>query len=169
VRVARELDALIARHGKPVSCISDNGPELTSKAILKWKQTRVVAWDYIEPGKPQQNAFIESFIGRLRDECLNETLFSSLSEARAVLVSWQADYNGVRPHSGLANKTPWEFRAEHITVAASRTNAQPRTLLMIGGKEGLISGPLRKIKRRSPRPAHGLEQSRRSASAVLCA
>jgi len=124
VRVARELDALIARHGRPASCISDNGPELTSKAILKWKQTRLVDWDYIEPGKPQQNAFIESFIGRLRDECLNETLFSSVSEARAVLTSWQADYNGVRPHSGLANKTPWEFRAEHVAVAASRTNAQ---------------------------------------------
>jgi putative transposase len=123
-RVARELDALIARHGKPASCISDNGPELTSKAILKWQQTRVVNWNYIEPGKPQQNAFIESFIGRLRDECLNETLFSSLSEARTVLASWQADYNGMRPHSGLANKTPWEFRTEHIAVAASLTNAQ---------------------------------------------
>src|SRR5215470_17926512 len=65
-RVARELDALISRHGKPVSCVSDNGPELTSKAILKWKEKRGVGWHYIEPGKPQQNALIESFIGRLR-------------------------------------------------------------------------------------------------------
>ena len=64
------------------------------------------------------------FIGRLRDECLNETLFSSLSEARTVLASWQADYNGMRPHSGLANKTPWEFRTEHVAVAANPTNAQ---------------------------------------------
>jgi putative transposase len=123
-RVARELDALIPRHGKPVSCVSDNGPELTSKAILKWKEKRDVGWHYIEPGKPQQNAFIESFIGRLRDECLNETVFSSLSEARAILASWQGDYHGVRPHSGLANKTPWQFRSEHLAVAAGCINGQ---------------------------------------------
>ena len=74
-RVARELDALIARRGRPKSCVSDNGTELTSMAILKWTQTSGVDWHYIAPGKPQQNAFVESFIGRLRDECLNETLF----------------------------------------------------------------------------------------------
>src|SRR5215831_17798172 len=100
-RVARELDALIPRHGKPVSCVSDNGPELTSKAILKWKETRDVGWHYIEPGKPQQNAFIESFIGRLRDECLNETVFSSLAQARSVLAAWQADYNPTPEHPSL--------------------------------------------------------------------
>jgi putative transposase len=75
VRVARELDALIARRGRPKSCVSDNGTELTSKAIVNWTGTRGVDWHYIAPGKPQQNAFVESFIGRLRDECLNETLF----------------------------------------------------------------------------------------------
>jgi len=123
-RVARELDALIVRHGRPASCVSDNGTELTSKAMLKWMQTTGVAWHYIAPGKPQQNAFIESFIGRLRDECLNETLFSSLAEARAVLAVWQADYNGVRPHSALANQTPQEFRSQHIAVAASCANGQ---------------------------------------------
>ena len=83
-----------------------------------------VAWHYIAPGKPQQNAFIESFIGRLRDECLNETLFSSLSQARSVLAAWQADFNTVRPHSALANRTPQEFRNQHIAVAASRGNGQ---------------------------------------------
>src|SRR5215471_17440433 len=62
--------------------------------------------------------------GRPRDECLNETVFSSLSEARAVLASWQGDYNGVRPHSGLANKTPWQFRSEHLAVAAGCINGQ---------------------------------------------
>ena len=124
VRVARELNALITRHGRPTSCVSDNGTELTSKAMLKWTQTTGIAWHYIEPGRPQQNAFIESFIGRLRDECLNETLFSSLSEARAVLASWQVDYNGVRPHSALANQTPQEFRSQHIAVTASRANGQ---------------------------------------------
>jgi putative transposase len=80
--------------------------------------------DYIAPGKPQQNAFAESFIGRLRDECLNETLFASLSQARAVLDAWRADYNGVRPHSALANRTPEEFRAHHIAVAVSAANGQ---------------------------------------------
>ncbi len=143
-RVARELDALIERRGRPRSCVSDNGTELTSMAILKWTQTSGVAWHYIAPGKPQQNAFAESFIGRLRDECLNETLFVSLSQARAVLDAWRADYNGVRPHSALANRTPEEFRAQHIAVAASAGNGQnfnPGLYSMIGWKSGLRSGP----------------------------
>jgi putative transposase len=92
-RVARELDAIIARRGRPLLCVSDNGTELTSVAILTWCQERLVSWHYIAPGKPTQNAFAESFIGRLRDECLNETLFTSLSQARAVLAAWQSHYN----------------------------------------------------------------------------
>ena len=123
-RVARELDAVIAWRGRPKSCVSDNGSELTSMAILKWTQASGVDWHYIAPGKPQQNAFVESFIGRLRDECLNETLFASLPQARAVLDAWRADYNRVRPHSALANRTPEEFKAQHIAVAASASNGQ---------------------------------------------
>jgi putative transposase len=98
VRVARELDAVIARRGRPKSCVSDNGTELTSKAILNWTRTRDVEWHYIAPGKPQQNAFVESFIGRLRDECLNETLFGSLAQARTDLESWRSDYNPASQH-----------------------------------------------------------------------
>ena len=109
VRVARELDAVIARRGRPLLLVSDNGTELTSNAILKWSQDRQVAWHYIAPGKPQQNAFVESFNGRLRDECLNETLFTSLPHARAVLARWQADYNHVRPHSAHRGATPAEI------------------------------------------------------------
>ena len=105
-RVARELDAIILRRGRPLSCVSDNGTELTSMAMLMWSQEKRVGWHYIAPGKPQQNAFIESFIGRLRDECLNETLFTSLPQARAVLAAWRHDYNEVRPHSGLNGRTP---------------------------------------------------------------
>lgn len=105
-RVARELDALIARRGKPQTVVSDNGTELTSMAILTWSQNREVAWHCIAPGKPQQNAFVESFNGRLRDECLNETLFTSLAHARAVLAAWQRDYNEVRPHSALGGRPP---------------------------------------------------------------
>jgi len=105
-RVARELDAIAAHRGKPLAVVSDNGTELTSAAILKWSQDRGVAWHYIAPGKPQQNAFVESFNGRLRDECLNETLFTTLAQARAVLAIWQRDYNEVRPHSALQGRTP---------------------------------------------------------------
>ena len=83
-----------------------------------------MAWHYIAPGKPQQNASVKSFIGRLRDECLNETPFASLPHARAVLDARRPDYDGVRPHSALANKTPEEFRAHHIAVAANRGNDQ---------------------------------------------
>ena len=81
-------------------------------------------WHYIAPGKPQQNAFAESFIGRLRDECLNETLFSSLEEARTVLAAWRNDYNRVRPHSSLANSTPEEFRHHHLPLAARAAAGQ---------------------------------------------
>jgi putative transposase len=86
-RVARELDTIGARRGLPLTVVSDNGTELTGTAILRWSQDRAVGWHDIAPGKPQQNAFAESFIGRLRDECLNETLFTSLRHARAVLMS----------------------------------------------------------------------------------
>ena len=105
-RVARELDAVIAHRGKPLMVVSDNGTELTSLAILGWSSDRQVNWHYIAPGKPQQNAFVESFNGRLRDECLNETLFTSLAHARAVLLAWQRDYNEVRPHSALGGRSP---------------------------------------------------------------
>ncbi len=116
LRVARELDALIAARGRPRSIVSDNGTELTSMAILRWSEERRVEWHYIAPGKPQQNAFAESFIGRFRDECLNETLFSSLAQARSVLAAWRHDYNCLRPHSALGNAAPAHF-AEKIRLA----------------------------------------------------
>jgi putative transposase len=106
LRTSRELDAVIAIRGCPAMIVSDNGTELTSMAMLRWSQDRQIEWHYIAPGKPQQNAFVESFNGRLRDELLNETLFSSLAHAREVLSFWKNDYNTVRPHSGLGNLTP---------------------------------------------------------------
>jgi hypothetical protein len=96
LRVVRELDALIIARGRSAMIVSDNGTELTSTAVLRWSQERQVEWHYIAPGKPQQNAFIESFNGRLRDELLNETLFGSLSHAREALAIWKNDYNTVR-------------------------------------------------------------------------
>jgi putative transposase len=106
VRVGRELDAIIVRRGRPQSIVSDNGTELTSMAILRWSQDTSIEWHYIAPGKPTQNAFIESFNGRLRDELLNETLFRSLDHAREMLAIWKDDYNTVRPHSALGNVPP---------------------------------------------------------------
>jgi putative transposase len=110
-RVARELDLLIARHGKPKTVGSDNGTELTSNAILSWRAQTGVDWHYIDPGKPVQNAFIESFNGRLRDEFLNETLFTSLAQARAALEEWRRDYNTARPHSRIGWLTPAVYTA----------------------------------------------------------
>lgn len=109
LRVTRELDRLIAERGAPNTIVSDNGTEFTSMAVLKWVQETGIDWHYIAPGNPTQNAFIESFNGKLRDECLNETLFSSLVEARDTLEVWQEDYNNQRPHSALGNLTPREF------------------------------------------------------------
>ncbi|WP_277018243.1 integrase core domain-containing protein, partial [Paracoccus hibiscisoli] len=86
------------------------GTEFTSKAILKWANDNKVEWHYIDPGKPQQNGYLESFNGSLRDECLNEEIFDSLDDARRKIAIWRYDYNTVRPHSSLGNLTPLEAR-----------------------------------------------------------
>ena len=109
-RVARELDTLVRLYGKPACIVSDNGTEFTSRAILEWAGKNKVEWHYIDPGKPQQNGFIESFNGSLRDELLNEELFDSLADARRKLAVWRYDYNNVRPHSSLGNRTPAQAR-----------------------------------------------------------
>jgi putative transposase len=109
-RVARELDALVRIYGKPAYIVSDNGTEFTRKAILKWANDNGVKWHYIDPSKPQQNGYIESFNGSLRDECLNEEIFDSLTDARRKLSLWRYDYNNVRPHSSLGNQPPAEAR-----------------------------------------------------------
>ena len=108
-RVVRELQTLCEQRGHPKTIVSDNGTELTSTAVLKWVKETEIDWHYIQPGQPAQNAFIESFNGRLRDECLNETLFSSLLDARYELSRWRDDYKQVRPHSALGNLSPAEF------------------------------------------------------------
>ena len=108
-RVARELDAIAERRGYPCMVVSDNGTELTSNAMLAWQQDRGVEWHYIAPGKPMQNGFVESFNGRLRDECLNEHLFRSYRHARDIIEEWRTDYNHHRPHTSLEGLTPNEF------------------------------------------------------------
>jgi len=109
LRVGRELDRVIASRKRPAMMVSDNGTELTSMAILRWSQEQQIEWHCIAPGKPQQNGFIESFNARLRDESLNETVFSSPNEARILLDQWQCDYNTQRPHSRLGWLMPSEF------------------------------------------------------------
>jgi putative transposase len=112
VRVARELDHAIAKRGKPGTIVSDNGTELTSNAIITWAIDRQIDWHYIAPGKPTQNAFIESFNGRLRDEFLNDTLFTSLAHARVALEEWRDDYNTRRVHSRIGWLTPAVYAAQ---------------------------------------------------------
>ena len=97
--------------GYPGMIVSDNDTELTSNAILAWQQQRGVEWHYIAPGKPMQNVFVESYNGRLRDECLNEHLFANLKDARKIIEEWRTDYNTNRPHSSLNGLTPTEFAA----------------------------------------------------------
>jgi putative transposase len=120
-RVARELNQLMLQRGVPKMVVSDNGTEFTSNAILNWADEAKVDWHYIAPGKPQQNGFIESFNGKLRDEKLNDTLFSTLHQARVELASWRHDYNHRRPHSGLGWLTPSEF-------AKTATSAQAKAM-----------------------------------------
>lgn len=111
-RVVRELADLIAKRGRPGTIVSDNGTELTSNAVLAWCGETRIEWYYTAPGKPTQNAFVESFNGRMRDELLNETLFTSLAHAREKISTWVHDYNTGRPHSSLGYATPAEFAAD---------------------------------------------------------
>ena len=108
-RVTRELDRIAEHRGYPCMIVSDNGTEFTSNAMLQWQEERQVEWHYIASGKPMQNGFVESFNGRLRDECLNEHLFSSYYHARNTIQDWRTDYNQNRPHSSLNWLAPNEF------------------------------------------------------------
>jgi len=117
VRVARVLDRLKIERGLPLQIRSDNGPEFVSKAVEQWAYDNGVDWHFIEPGKPIENAYIESFNARFRDECLNENWFTSLPDARQKIEEWRRDYNQRRPHSALGYRTPEEFA--QATAASS--------------------------------------------------
>ena len=109
-RVTRVLDQVIAGRGAvPESIRIDNGPEFTSRCFLAWAAQRGIRLVHIQPGKPTQNSFIESFNGRFRDECLNANWFENLADARRKIEAWREDYNQRRPHSSLAYRTPAEF------------------------------------------------------------
>ena len=123
-RVVRELDRVAEVRGYPLMVVSDNGTELTSNAVLKWQENHVVEWHYIAPGKPMQNGFVESFNGRLRDECLNEHVFTSYVQARNIIEDWRNDYNQNRPHTSLNGLTPTEFaNRSKLDHNMNRTNS----------------------------------------------
>src|SRR5215469_6077095 len=149
IRVARELDKIIAVRGWPGGIVSDNGTELTSTAMLAWSDRQKVAWHYIAPGKPDQNAFIESFNGRVRDELLNETLFRSLPHARVALNTWRsARISSLGWQTPLAFAAAWQRRCDRTLprsdgfapcpVASGTENKfnHPETLVPYGRESG---------------------------------
>ena len=115
--LTRILDGICSQRGKPVVIRTDNGPEFTGKAMLTLAHRHGIALRLIEPGKPNQNAYVESFNGRLRDECLNEHWFMSLAHARAVIEAWRREYNEERPKRSLGGMTPTQF-AKQLAIKA---------------------------------------------------
>jgi putative transposase len=118
-RVVQVLEGLRVTRGLPKSIVCDNGPEFRGEALDQWATLRGVTLQFIEPGKPVQNAFSESFNGRLRDECLNESWFVHLRDARETIEAWRLDYNNVRPHSGLSDVTPTAFALSLLRATPS--------------------------------------------------
>ena len=116
-RVTRVLDAIVAERGQPLAIRCDNGPELTSRHFLAWCVERQIELVHIQPGKPTQNAHVESFHGRLREECLNLSWFQNLFDARRKIAAWRTEYNEERPHGSLGYRTPKEF-AERARAAS---------------------------------------------------
>ncbi len=121
-RVTRELERIVAERGVPEALRCDNGPEFTSRHFLAWCIARKIALVHIEPGRPMQNGHVESFHGKLRDECLNASWFGNLLDARGKIGAWKEEYNGERPHSSLGYVTP---RAFALRVAALRSPTAP--------------------------------------------
>jgi putative transposase len=128
--VLEGLEDVAARRGVPELLVSDNGPEFIARRVAAWARGRGVGLHFIERGKPVQNAYIESFNGRFRDECLNQSWFASLAEARMVIEAWRQAYNGARPHSALGYLTPDAYRHRHAALraldrSAPRADATP--------------------------------------------
>jgi putative transposase len=123
-RVTRALDRVIAERGAPQSLRCDNGPEFTSRHFLAWCAARGITLVHIQPGRPMQNGYVESFNGRLRDECLNASWFLNVIDAKEKIERWRVEYNSDRPHSSLAYRTPAEF-ARNCSELTSRMAATP--------------------------------------------
>jgi putative transposase len=121
-RVVVILDRVAVERGYPSCIVLDNGPEFQSRALDAWAHRHGVQLQFIRPGRPVENAFIESFNGRLRDECLNQHWFLSLADARRIIEAWRISYNTARPHRGLRGLTPEQY------VLTLRKNDQPERL-----------------------------------------
>ncbi|WP_446719652.1 IS3 family transposase [Hydrogenophaga sp. OTU3427] len=124
--VTRVLDQVARFRGYPAAVRTDNGPEFTSRAFLAWAHTHGIRHILIEPGKPMQNGYIESFNGKFRDECLNEQWFESLSQARECIARWRQDYNEVRPHSSLGRIPPAKFAQQHRQRAGGAAGSEQK-------------------------------------------
>ena len=121
-RVTRELEKIVTERGVPEAIRCDNGPESTSRHFLAWGMERKIELVHVEPGRPMQNGYVESFHGKLRDECLNASWFANLFEARAKIGAWKEEYNEERPHSSLGYLAPREFARR---MAALRSPTAP--------------------------------------------
>ncbi len=124
-RVVRVLEWLRETRGLPEEIVTDNGPEFISVALDRWAWERKVKIRFIQPGKPNQNCYVESFNGRFRDECLNQHVFHSLAHAKDLIEEWRYDYNRLRPHTSLGGKTPEEFVREQLQKQAGEPNPEP--------------------------------------------
>jgi putative transposase len=124
-RVTRALEAIIEERKKPLAIRCDNGPEFTSRHFLAWCIERQIELVHIQPGKPQQNGYVESFNGKLRDECLNVSWFENLWDARRKIAAWQIEFNEERPHSSLGYQTPAEYARQLVPSSGSALRAAP--------------------------------------------
>ena len=130
LRVIRGLERLRQERGLPEEITCDNGPEFVSRAVQAWCAQKGVLLRYIAPGKPMQNVYVESFNGRLREECLNTNWFLHLADARRIIESWRQDYNEQRPHSALAYRTPYEFAALFASPPTAGKQAIPSGVIL---------------------------------------
>jgi putative transposase len=140
-RVTRLLERAIAEHGKPQSIRSDNGPELTSRHYLAWAIEWKIDLLHIQPGKPTQNGGMESFNGKLRDECLNTSWFWNLFDARRKIAVWKVEYNTRRPHSSLGYRTPDEYARQWQAASLSEAKSMAVDQLCQGDPDGLRFAP----------------------------
>lgn len=127
LRVVRVLERLAAERGLPQRLVVDNGPEFASRAVDQWVYDRGIELHFIAPGRPMENAFVESFNGRFRDECLNQHWFTSLGDARRTIEEWRVDYNDVRPHGSLGRIPPAAFAARFAELQAPPAPSAPQT------------------------------------------
>ena len=142
-RVTRVLDNLIELRGKPQSLVMDNGPEFAGLTLDRWVYREQVQLNFIQPGKPTQNAYVESFNGKFRDECLNENIFKNLDHAREVIENWRVDYNEQRPHSSLNKLTPSQFAAnphEGCFTIENTANHQHKIIPSLSQKTVQLTG-----------------------------